>query len=101
MSPVFAVRRETEPGFERMRTLEDVPPVFAVRRAHFERQETEPGFERMRTLEDAPSVFAVRRAHFEPVSDTNQMVLKCVRPQIFYEYFYRQREKLISNILGG
>jgi len=61
----FFMRQETEPGFERMRTLEDVSPIFAVRRAHFfMRQETESGFGRMRTLEDVSPVFAVRRAHF-------------------------------------
>jgi len=31
----FFVCREIEPGFERMLALEDVPAVFAVRRAHF------------------------------------------------------------------
>jgi len=49
--------QETEPGFERMRTLENVSSVFAVRRAHFFIcQETEPGFGRMRTYEDVSSV---------------------------------------------
>jgi len=61
----FFIRWETESGFERMRTLANVPSVSAVRRAHFFiRQEIVSGFERMRTLANVYPVSAVRRAHF-------------------------------------